>query len=180
LFEENVGVGCIGFSENGEIISAYQHFWKKSFVSWKDKKGAEMGSKTTTLEMLGVLFNVILNVKVLSNQHVVFMIDNIACYYGWISKYVKEDSTASIIIRCIGLLSAYLGSRFHFKHLPRLSNWEGKKVDRLSRRSSSTWWDKRLVSSFGTQQIPLCLQQWLTNPEEDWALPEKLLQEIMS
>jgi hypothetical protein len=58
-----VGVGCIGFDEQGVVISAFQFFWSKNFVSWKDSKGAEMGSKTTTLEILGVLCNVILNLE---------------------------------------------------------------------------------------------------------------------
>jgi hypothetical protein len=131
-------------------------------------------------KIVGVLCNIVLNVKCLYNQHVVFMTDNIACYYGWISKCVKEDVTASILIRCIGILAAYVGSQFHVVHLPRLSNWEGQVVDRLSRLSTTTHWDKRLVGSFGDQRLPKCLEEWLESPSEDWSLPVRLLDEISS
>jgi hypothetical protein len=178
IFKENTGVGCIGFNEQGEIISAFQYFWKFSFVAWKDSKGAEMGSKTTTLEMIGLLCNVLLNIDVIRNQHVVLLTDNIACYYGWISRSVKEDITASILIRCIGLLAAFVGSQFHVVHLPRLSNWEGQVVDRLSRSSTTTRWDRNLLASFKDQRLPRCLELWLESPSEDWSLPVRLLNEI--
>jgi hypothetical protein len=178
LYKGGVGVGCIGFDEQGVVISAFQFFWSKNFVSWKDNKEAEMGSKTTTLEILGVLCNVVLNLDLLFNQHVVLLTDNIACYYGWINKCVRDDVTASILIRCLGLLSAYLGSRFHIIHLPRLSNWEGQVVDRLSRKSTTTSWDRKLVESFGNQRLPVCLQDWLDHSAEDWNLPLRLLNEI--
>jgi hypothetical protein len=58
-FNGNEGVGGVGFDEEGRIISAYQLFWQESFISFLDEKGSQMGSKTTSLEVLGVLLHLL-------------------------------------------------------------------------------------------------------------------------
>jgi hypothetical protein len=177
-FTGNEGVGGIGFNYEGIIINAYQFFWPKKFIQFHDAKGACMGAKTTSLEILGILLHLVYFPELFINCHVIFKTDNIACYYGWENKTLRNDCTASIVLRSIMLISAKLCCNIHFKHLPRLSTWEGVVADRLSRRSSTSSWDHKLVQSFGRVKMPESLKAWLDNPSEDWSLPSRIVEEI--
>jgi hypothetical protein len=178
MFSGNEGVGGIGFDEEGHIVSAFQFFWPEEFLYVVDGKGARMGSKTTTLEILGVLLQFVLFPELLMGHQVVFQTDNMACYYGWENKAVKEDSTASIVIRTISILASFLNCNVHVEHVPRVSTWEARVVDRLSRRSTTTLNDRKLVESFGHMQIPVSLRDWLNNPCDNWNLPVALLCDV--
>jgi hypothetical protein len=35
----------VGLDEDGEYIHAFQVFWKKSFMNYRDEKGARMDSR---------------------------------------------------------------------------------------------------------------------------------------
>jgi hypothetical protein len=177
-FSNNEGVGGVGFDEEGKIISAYQVLWNESFISFVDNKGAHMGSKTTTLEIIGVLLHVLLFPELVKNRIVVFETDNMACYFGWQNKYVKEDAVASIIVRALALLEPLLNSEFHIQHVPRMSSWEACVVDRLSRKSTTTLYDVKLVKSFKCDDLPECMSHWLINPSEDWELPLKIVKHV--
>jgi hypothetical protein len=48
-------------------------------------------------------------------------------------------------------------------------------VDRLSRKSTTTYQDKKLLKSFDNRPLPDCLVRWLENPKVDWGLGDKLL-----
>jgi hypothetical protein len=178
MFSGNEGVGGIGFDEEGHIVSAFQFIWPEKFLNAVDRKGARMGSKTTTLEILGVLFHILLFPELLMGHQVVFQTDNMACYYGWENKAVKEDSTASIVIRTISILANFLNCNVHFDHVPRVSTWEARVVDRLSRKSTTTSYDKKLVESFGSMQLPVSLREWLNNSCDNWNLPLALLYDV--
>jgi hypothetical protein len=140
---------------------------------------AQMGSKTTLLEILGVLLHLLFFPELVQNRIVVFQIDNMACYYGWQNKHVKEDNVASIIIRAIALIESLLNSEFHVQHVPRMSSWEAMVVDRLSRRSTTNKYDESLLKSFGKRSLPKCRLYWLSNPSEDWSLPLNIVKEII-
>jgi hypothetical protein len=178
-FHGNEGVGGIGFDSEGIIICAYQFQWTKDFISFIDSKGACMGSKTTSLEIIGILLHLVLFPSLFCDRHVIFKTDNIACYYGWDNRALKNDCMASIVLRAIAVISARLCCHIHFSHLPRLSSWEGRVVDRLSRKSTSSKWDCNLVSSFGSPAMPASLVHWLSHPSEDWSLPLKIADEIV-
>jgi len=174
-FVKDSGVGGVSFDENGEIMFAYQYIWEEKFVKYIDQKGARMGNKTTTLELIGLLFHILACPDRLVRQHLIFKVDNIGCCYGLKNGHAKNDKTATIIIRTILLLTNYLGSVLHTEHLPRVSTWEGQIVDRLSRMSTTTVNDIRLLNSFPSIDIPSYLVQWLSDPVEDWSLPVKVL-----
>jgi hypothetical protein len=122
-FKRNVGVGGVAFDEEGCFINAYQFFWETDFISWQDEKGSTMGSKTTTLEMIGILIHILLVPSLLIKQNVVFVTDNLACVYGWENKCVKHDVCASIIVRAIHLISALLECNVFICHKKRCSDW---------------------------------------------------------
>jgi len=85
---------------------------------------------------------------------------------------------ATILIRALHLISAYLGTQIHVSHLPRKSTWDALLVDRLSREKSTTSQDKKLLKSFKFRKIPNCLKSWMSKPTEDWELPMALLSDV--
>jgi hypothetical protein len=174
-----VGCGNIGFDQNGQMVFAKQIFWEgKGFLEKTDQKGAKFGHKTTTLELIGVMLPFLLIPEQLQNQHVVVKVDNVACFFGWENRSLSGDTCASILIRALHLITAYLGSVIHFQHLPRLSTWDARLADRLSREATTTAEDRRLLESFQTSTLPKSLENWLENPVEDFSLAERLLEEV--
>jgi hypothetical protein len=105
-------------------------------------------------------------------------VDNISCVFGWENGYAKNDVCASIIIRAMMLVTSFLGIHLTVKHLPRVSNWEAEKVDRMSRRSTTTIEDSKLLDQFVFRDWPESLKIWLQNPTEDWDLPLNILQDV--
>jgi hypothetical protein len=113
------------------------------------------------------------------NQHVVVKVDNVACFYGWIYRKVANNSCASIIVRALHLISAYLDCMIHIEHLPR-STKKACLVDRLSCRSTTLSKDKSLLENFNMDRARLkLLIEWPCLPEEDWTLPTRLLNSVM-
>ena len=137
-----------------------------------------MGNKTTTLEFLGILIPFLLIPRELMNQHVIVKVDNVGCFFGWLNRHTTEDVTASILIRALHLISAFLGSQIHIEHLPRISTWDAELVDRLSRSRTTTSADKRLLESFRLPEIPESLSKWLLDPQDDWDLALRLLEHV--
>lgn len=174
-FVKDAGVGGLAFNEDGDIILTFQFIWPKEFFIFHDKKGAIMGNKTTSLELLGILIPFLLCPEQMINQRIVFKVDNLACIFSWSKKYCKNDAVASIILRAIFLVSNYLGSVIYIEHLPRVSTWEGTVVDRLSRLSSTSYSDRRLLRDHGRPSLPSCLASWVESPSEDWELPIRCL-----
>ena len=128
--------------------------------------------------MLGLLLPFLLIPDKLVNSHVVLKVDNIACCYGWDNRHVSGDECASVLVRALHMISAYLATSIAVQHLPRVSSWEARLVDRLSREESTWTSDKQLVDSFNLPQIPACLRDWMLKPSEDWNLPYKLLEHV--
>ncbi len=88
----------------------------------RDRKGAYYGSKTTTLEAIRMLLPFLTKPENLKGKHMVFRIDNMAVVYGRENKQVKNDLAASIVLRAVHLMAAYLGMYMHVQHIPRCSN----------------------------------------------------------
>ena len=162
----------------GLIIFAYQLFWPPGVLSFVfDKKGSCLGNKSTTLEMLGILIPFFVIPEQLINQHVIVKVDNVACFFGWLKRHVTGDVMASILIRALHLVSAYLGCQVHVEHLPRKSTWDANLVDRLSGSRSTTMQDRKLLASFRLPEVPAVLWDWMCNPVEDWDLAVRLLEQ---
>ena len=69
-------------------------------------------------------------------RDLVFMIDNIAVMHGWLYGYVKNDSSASEVLKTAQYLAAFLGITVHVKHVPRMSDSLAQMADELSRKES--------------------------------------------
>jgi hypothetical protein len=130
------GVACIEVT-NDQVTWWSDLMWPEFFLDHaRDEKGAFFGSKTTTLEATGVLLPFLAMPQELCGKHLVFTVDNIAVFYGWENRAVKFDSSASIILLAVHLISAYLGCTVHVVHsLRRSTKWE-ELVDNQSRLSS--------------------------------------------
>jgi len=172
---EDVGVGCIGFDINGEVILTHQLFWPKSLAEKKDEKGASFGSKTIFLESIGLLIPFLLIPDKIKCAHVVLNVDNMGCYFGWENRNVKGDKCATIVFRTIALISAFLEINVHVRHMPRVSCWEACICDRLSRKITTTLNDKRLLRGYENLKIPKELLNWLEDPTENWNICIDLL-----
>ena len=172
----NPGVASVGLSEDGCIMYATQRFWNFEMISKKtDCDGKRFGNKTAFLEFCGIIIPFIAIPCKLKNQHIVMKVDNISCHYAWQNKYMKEDMYTSILIRSLHVISNFLGSIVHVEHLPRKTSWESCLADRLSRRKTTLWNDKKLVDSYGKTKIPKFFSDWLDKPTVNWDIPMMLL-----
>jgi hypothetical protein len=94
------------------------------------------------------------------------------------NKFASGDLSASIFIKAAHLIAAFLECTIHVIHLPRMSDWGAEVADRLSRATSTTLQDRKLLLAFNNRPIPLCLQQWFLNPILDSSLPMNLLNHV--
>ena len=111
--------------------------WPKNLlVEERDLRGVFFGSKSTTLESVGLLLPMLAFPEKVKVRNLVFMIDSIAVMYGWLNRYVKNDSSASEVLKTAQYLAARLGITVHVKLMPRMSDSLAQMVDELSRKES--------------------------------------------
>ena len=181
--EENsgAGVGGIGLDREGRIMSCFQFIWDNEMITVKkDSKGARFGSKTSMLEMVGLVIPFLLDPVSLKNQHVVLSTDNMGCFFGIHNMAVKEDICASILVRALMLMAIYLKTTVHVEHVPRVSTWESSMADMLSRRKTTKYTARKLLNSFKETVLPGFFELWLADPKEDWSLSYKCLEYVRS
>jgi hypothetical protein len=173
------GCGCVGFAEDGTIIFANQFEWPEEFIrDAVDEKGVRYGDKTTTLEMIGLLMPILLAPELFKKTNVVIKVDCFGTVFSMSNRMCKGDKSAAMFVRAAHLIAAYLECCLHVEHLPRMSDWGAEVADRLSRKSSTTVQDKRLVKAFINRDIPKCLEEWFNCPTTDWQLAIKLLEHV--
>jgi hypothetical protein len=171
----------VGFKEDGRIIFAHQMIWPAEFISSAvDEKGVRFGDKTTTLECIGLLMPMIVSPELFINSHVVLKVDCLGTVFGMENRCSRGDMSASVFIRAAYLIAAYLGCTVYVEHLPRKSDWGAEVADRLSRMSTTTLQDRKLLSAFKGSSLPSCLLSWLANPRLSWQLAVDLLNHVKS
>jgi hypothetical protein len=172
------GVACLEVT--GDQVTWWCDLsWPSYFLDEAlDSKGAHYGSKTTTLEAIGVLLPFLTIPETLMGRNLVFTVDNIAVVYGWDNRTVKFDDAASVILRTVHIISAYLGCIVHITHSHRRSTkWEILS-DNLSRTSTRSFEDRMLVREAKRSIVKGKFMEWLMDPQEDWDLPNILLGEV--
>jgi hypothetical protein len=176
IWKDNIGCGVVGVDEVSDTILAFQFWWPKQFISIaRDSKNCRFREKSSTLEMIALVLPLVLIPEVLSGQHIVIKTDNLSCVYGIQNKLMKGDETASIFIRSVHLVCAYLGSVLHVEHSPRCSDWGSSVADSLSRKVTTGFLEQRMLSRWEHLKIPEVLATWLNNPTNDWELPFKIV-----
>ena len=177
--QNSPGVAAVGFDEEKNIIFVHRIRWDEEMISgMKDVDGKMFGRKTAFLEFVGLMLPFILIPECMKNQHIVMSVDNISCYYGWDNKGMKNCVYTSILIRALHLISSYICSIVHVKHLPRNTTWDSRLVDRLSRMSTTERRDEELVQKMKGVRLPDFFVKWVNNPTVDWSMPAKMLKYV--
>ncbi len=170
----------MGLNENQDTLLAFQLWWPKKFITEdRDNKGTRFGDKTATLEQIAFLIPLLLIPECLFNHHIIVRTDNIACVFGHENHLMKKDETASIFIRAVHLISAFLGSKIHIEHLPRCLDWGSETADNLSRERTTGFLETRMLQRWKHLELPSQLLEWLQNPTTDWRIPYKMLQHVI-
>ncbi len=118
------------------------------------------------LEQIAILLPLLLVPETLINQHIILKTDNIACVFGHQNRLMKGDECASIFIRAVHLICAYLGSTLHVLHSPRCSDWGSVTADKLTREHTTDFLQERMLMRWRHLSIPVVLQQWLETPQK--------------
>ena len=69
-------------------------------------------------------------------RNLVFMINNIAVMYSWLSGCVKNDSSALEVLKKAQYMAAFLGITVHVKHVPRMLDNLARIAGELSKKES--------------------------------------------
>jgi len=173
------GAASISSPENGGI-------WFCAIVTWpsflllkaRDSFDHAYGCKSPTLEAIAMALPFLCCPEVLVGREVVLLTDSEAVVFGWDSRKVANDESASIIIQAIHLISAFLGCWVTVQHLPRVSTPAARLADRLTRKSTTTKADLVTISQATHFPVPSALSRWLAYPTEDWSLPHRLLTDV--
>ena len=103
--------------------------------------------------------------KKVRGRNIVFRIDNMAVLFGWYNGYVKNDKSASEILKSVYYLSGLSGTTVNVEHVDRVSNDMAKRADELSRREQSV--DENTRAALGSAErgfVGGSFLQWLDNP----------------
>jgi hypothetical protein len=146
----------------------------------RDSADHAFGCKSSTLEAIGLILPFLCCPNILVGREVTLLTDNEALVYGWDKKRVPHDNSASIFLRTIHIISAFLGASVEIRHLPRMSTPSAELTDALSRSSTTKECHREAVSQAAPTTIPPMLLDWLQDPHEDWNLPMTLLRYVQS
>jgi hypothetical protein len=168
------GVASIGFGK--KIFFCGGTKWPFSLLTRaRDEKGALLGRKSATLECVGLLIPFLTDPKSVKNCYVLLHVDNISLIYGWEKRYVKNDQHASLLVRCLHVIEAFLECRIFVEHVKRMSTDMAVLADHLSRESTTTAADLACIQHLHWHELEGPLKDWLSNPVLDWQLPRKLV-----
>jgi hypothetical protein len=180
-YDGDRGAVSINAIEDDDIwFHAAVTFPKKFLLEKRDSQDHAYGCKSSTLEAIGIVLPFLCCPELLVGREITLLTDNEALVYGWDKRRVPHDTTASIFLRTIHIISAFLGASVEIRHLPRISTPSAELVDALSRSTTTTDSHRQTVSSAPPTVIPQALLAWLENPSEDWHLPITLLHHVQS
>jgi hypothetical protein len=75
------------------------------------------------LEAIGVLIPFLFVPELLACQHILLRVDCFGTIYGFMNKVSKGDETASVFIRAVFMIAAYLSCAVHVEHLSMMSDF---------------------------------------------------------
>jgi len=180
-YEGDRGAASINTIEEDDIwFYAAVIFPRSLLLEKRDAKDHAYGCKSSTLEAIGVILPFLCCPQVLVGREVTLLTDNEALVHGWEKRRVPHDTTASIFLRAIHIISAFLGTSVEIRHLPRISTPSAELVDALSRSTTTQDCHRKAVSSAQPVVVPHALLKWMEEPSEDWNLPTVLLNHVQS
>ena len=176
--EDWVGVASLGIGENDDFWYLCSGTWPPAILDSEDEKGAKFASKTTTLEMVGLLLPFLTVPHMVRGRHIVLGVDNTSVVFGWENKSSSGDLSASVLIRALHIVATYLECHIYAKHVPRQSSKASVVADGLTRASTAKKeiWD--MVGEATQYPAPKVLWDWLENPQVDWQLGLTMIDHI--
>jgi hypothetical protein len=144
----------------------------------RDAADHAFGCKSSTLEAVGLLLPFLCCPTILIGREVTLLTDNEALVFGWDKKRVPHDNSASILLRAVHIISAFLGTSVEIRHLPRMSTPSAELADALTRSTTTKTCHLEAVSRAPPATIPTQLTDWFLDPREDWSLPITLLRYV--
>ncbi len=174
-----IGAACVGGESLDTITCWHRIIWPEDFMRKNtDRWNVHFGSKSTTLEALAVLLPFLAVPKQLAGRELVFHVDNSAVEVGWRKGVVKNEETATIVLRSIQFIASFLGARTRIFHVKRMSHEMATLADKLSRSGRL---DMDELSNLKGKEVKIgsyFLEKWLSEPWEDWSLPYNLVEEV--
>ena len=144
-----------------------------------DEKGRSFGSKSTTLEAIGMLLPFLTLPEKIKERHIVFKIDNLAVLFGWYSGFVRNDESASEVLKSVHYLSGALGTTVHVEHVDRVSNEMAELADELSSKDCSSK-SRAILALRNAERYEVTgyITDWLKKSCGGHSLCRKLLKEL--
>lgn len=163
------GLGCFGSDEDGEFLFSCSYLWDAENYILNDIENI-----SRSVNFIGMIICIVSELDNLRNQHIVFETENITCSWSWDKQYSKNDEMATILIRCLTILSAYLGSRIHVQYKKWNDSWEGLSAKKLSRRNTQVHDESDSKRLLKEMKIEEWLIMWLGKPSIDWELVKRV------
>jgi hypothetical protein len=98
--------------------------------------------------------------------------------FGWEKRVAKGDVEASVLLRALHEIEAFLPCKIYVQHVPRVSNEWASLADALSRESSTGARERALLAQLGCHEQKGELWEWLLDPRPDWTRGTRLIQQI--
>ena len=98
-------------------------------------------------------------------KNVVFRIDNMVVLFGWYNGYVRNNKSASEVLKSVQYLSRSIGTTVNVEHVDRVSDDLAELADELSRKKhSSKGVVARALEKAERRSVEGSLTDWLRNP----------------
>ena len=163
---EGKGVACICGSSLEDMWGWSRVEWPEGLLTEKtDEKGCLYGHKSTTLESIGLLMPLLAFPDKVAGKELIFKVDNTAVLWGWNNGYVKNDETATYVLKSASYLAGYLGAIIHVEHVDRMSEDLAALADEMSRREKTKSEENReALERAERRPVKGYLNQWLKDP----------------
>ena len=130
--------------------------------------GKSMAHKTTTLELVGVMLPLVMDLKAMTGQAVVCDTDNVGAVETWWKGHSNRDELASTLVRACFHICAAAGVELFVRWIPRNSTEAAVIVDSFSKGSLEH--TKHFPSPINLPKPPRTLVRWLKQPRVDLSL----------
>ena len=128
---------------------------------------------------MGLLLPLIAFPNEVKGKQIVMKIYNIAVMWGWKNGYVKNDESASEILKAAKYVSGFLGTTIYMEHVGRMSEDLASMADELSRKQRCKGAEEReALEKAMFRPVQGFLLKWLENPEKGGNLTVMLLREL--
>ena len=174
---EWAGVASLGHTTDGRIWYMCRGQWPANIKTEVDEKGAAFKSKMTTLELVGLFLPFLTMPELVRGRHVSLEVDNKSVVHAWLNKSAKGDMSASVLVRALMVVTAFLECRLYVQHTKRNTTRESFLADCLTRdhTADKAWPD---MADARVEDPPADLWGWLEKPTADWQLGFKLIDNL--